>query len=149
MGSIIIGIIMRIKFLSAFILLGIGFILFGCTSPINEKVDYPYKIIKVLPSPYNKQDKIVLIKAGIEGGATVAFAYQFFISSGTDSTLYRRNMFLWVNGLEDYQINWTSLQTIDLSVRANRVVKFLSNPYVIDKENMRLFNISHFIFDVK
>ena len=137
---------MHIKFLTTFALLGLIFVLLGCTSPINEKIDYPYKIIKILPSPYSKKDKIVLIKTGIEGGATVTFSYQFFVSNDSDNTLYRRNMFLWVNGLKDYQILWTSSQAIDLEVRANRVVKFLSKPYIIDKEEMKFFYIDHFIF---
>jgi hypothetical protein len=140
---------MRNKFLTPFVLLGLIFVLFGCTSPINEKVDYPHEVIKVLPSPYSKQDKIVLIKAGVDGGATVAFAYQFFVSSGSGDTLYKRNMFLWANGLEDYRILWTSSQAIDLKVRADRVVEFLSNPYVVDKGEMKFFNIDHFAFSSK
>jgi hypothetical protein len=140
---------MRNKFLTPFVLLGLIFVLFGCTSPINEKVDYPHEVIKVLPSPYSKQDKIVLIKAGVDGGATVAFAYQFFVSSGSGDTLYKRNMFLWANGLEDYRILWTSSQAIDLKVRADRVVEFLSNPYVVDKGEMKFFHIDQLAFSCK
>jgi hypothetical protein len=140
---------MQIKSLTVLALFGLIFVLFGCTSPINEKVDYPHKVMEVFPSPYNKQDKIVLIKAGIDGGSTVAFAYKFFVSSSSDNTLYRRNMFLWVNGLKDYQILWTSSQTINLKVSAERVVDFLSRPHAIDKEEMKIFNIDHFVFSSK
>jgi hypothetical protein len=140
---------MQIKSLTVLALFGLIFVLLGCTSPINEKVDYPHKVMEVFPSPYNKQDKIVLIKAGIDGGSTVAFAYKFFVSSSSDNTLYRRNMFLWVNGLKDYQILWTSSQTINLKVSAERVVDFLSRPHAIDKEEMKFFNINHFVFSSK
>lgn len=101
-------------------------VIVGCSSPINEKVDFPFEVINTIPSPKNKDISIIIIKTGIKGGATVPFEYEFYFSKN-DETLSRNKLFLWLRGLENYKINWTSANTIDIDINASRVIMFQSD----------------------
>ena len=130
------------------ILVFIQFIISGCSSHINDndEISYPYKILKTIPSPFDKNIQIKIIKVGVKGGATVSFAYQFFISKNSEK-LYRRNMFLWVNMLENYDIKWMSFDTINVKIKASRVLEFKTLPYIKDdNDNMSFYKIVKFIY---
>lgn len=111
----------------------------GCSSKSDEKVDFPYKTLKVVPSK-NSSASVVLIQVGIKGGSTVGFSYQFFIKDNEKLTLEKR--FLSVNNLRKYNIEWTSLNTLHISIDASRIIDFKSE--VISKKVW--YNITDFHF---
>ena len=96
----------------------------GCSSNIdNNKIDYPYKIMKIIKSK-NKKVSVVVIKTGTESGATVGFEYQFFIIK--NNNLITKNRFLRLKGLREYSIKWTSINTLMVTVTASRIIEFKS-----------------------
>ena len=108
----------------------------GCSSKINEKVDYPFETLEIIPSKNNSTMSVVIIKTGIEGGATVPYWYEFYFSRD-DRTLSRNKRFLAVRGLKSYKIKWQSVTTISVEVEAFEIVEFESDVVVKNK-------ISHF-----
>lgn len=115
----------------------------GCNSPVNKKVNFPFEVINTIPSPKNKNISIIIIKTGIEGGATVPFEYEFYFSKN-DETLSRNKLFLWLRGLENYKINWTSANTIDIDINASRVIMFQSDVLIeSNTEDLLEYNVNN------
>lgn len=102
----------------------------GCS---DSNVKPGFKIISNEKS-LNNNMSIIVIKKGIEGGATVPFIYEFYFSKDTNSIL-EKNLFLRVKGLEKYNIKWTSRNTINLKVDASEILFFKSSIWV-ERENI-------------
>jgi len=119
----------------------------GCSSSADKKITYAYKIIDVIPSQKNGYN-IVVIKTGVDSGATVPFEYQFFVSKNKKE-LYRRNMFLWVRDLKNYHISWLTEDTFNVTVNAKLVMDFHSRPYAKENNDLHFFFVNKFLFQVK
>ena len=139
----IIGINMGNKVKKLIIIILFSTLFLGCTSQINEKVDYPFQTLEIVPSK-NKTMSIVIIKTGIEGGATVPFGYEFYFSKD-DKTLSRNKLFLMVRGLETYRIKWLTSTTISVDIKASRIIKFNSE-VIVDNKVSHFYDVGNFTF---
>ena len=132
------------RFLLLFLLMAA---LGGCSSrqDIYSKInDYPHEIEKVIASP--KGDKsVVVVKMGVEGGATVPFAY-YFIFSDNKKDLFVSARFLWVRGLESYTINWVADDEIDVTIKATRIVDFESQPFIKREDKFTNYTVRNLFY---
>ena len=99
-----------------------------------------------IPSKVNKDIAIIIIKTGIQGGATVPFTYQFYLSKD-DKTLSYNKLFLEVRGLKSYQVQWRSSSQIDVKIEASRVITFKSEIIVDNDKSNDLYEIRKFTYN--
>jgi len=88
---------------------------------------------------------VVIIKTGIEGGATVPFGYQFYFSKD-DKNLIQKKPFLAVRGLVDYKIKWTDIDTVEINIAASRIVAFESEVLVKHNKITPFYKVGKLIF---
>ena len=134
------------KLAALLIVLWLSLLFGGCESSYYKKVDFPFETIKTIPSKVNKDIAIIIIKTGIQGGATVPFTYQFYLSKD-DKTLSYNKLFLEVRGLKSYQVQWRSSSQIDVKIEASRVITFKSEIIVDNDKSNDLYEIRKFTYN--